>query len=211
MIVSTDCPHCGTCKVAFNVSFEFQVTHSQSEKYVLGTCNACREGVIFHLRLQQQSAQAILKDLIGDQHALKIEIARQWPEAIATSIPADVPESVVRYFKQAADSMRARNYDAAGVMFRKALEVATREKASKASSKSLISRIDALATAGLITADMKGWAHQIRLGGNDAAHDDDPFDQVDAERLFKFTEAFLTYAYTLPALVAHGQKETQPV
>lgn len=209
MIVSADCPYCGTNKVAFNVRFEFQVTSTQHEKYVLGTCGACRAGVIFKLHMRHHSANSVLVDAIGDQNALGMNIIGQWPSSLERAAPADVPPTVLRYFDQAIANIRSQNFDAAGVMFRKALEVATREKAPNPSDKSLIKRIDALATAGLITTDMKMWAHQIRLGGNEAAHDDEPFEEVDAERLRKFSEAFLTYAYTLPALVAEGQKEAE--
>jgi len=86
-------------------------------------------------------------------------------------------------------------------MFRKSLDVATREKAPGAAGKTLVKRIDALAVDGLITTDMRDWAHEIRLGGNEAAHEDEPFEAADADRLYKFTDAFLRYAYTLPALV----------
>jgi hypothetical protein len=157
--------------------------------------------------MTNHGANAQLTKELGDQYTLKMVILGQWPSELENSTPADVPPTVSRYFEQAADSLRAKNFDAAGVMFRKSLEVATREKAPGEADKPLVKRIDALATAGLITADMQAWAHQIRLGGNDAAHDDEPFAEVDAERLFKFTDAFLRYAYTLPAMVTASKSD----
>jgi hypothetical protein len=44
---------------------------------------------------------------------------------------------------------------------------------------------------------MKEWAHQIRLDANDATHDPEEF----SKKLQVFTEMFLTYAFTLPAML----------
>lgn len=172
---------------------------------MLGTCSACRLGVIFELGLIEQTADAILKDLIGDQETLRMVMKRQWPKEQQNASPADVPASVLRYFEQAAASLKAGHFDAAGVMFRKTLEVATREKAPTQSAKPLIKRIDKLADEGLITSDMREWAHQIRLGGNEAAHEDEPLEEGEADRLYRFTDAFLRYAYTLPAMVSRSK------
>jgi hypothetical protein len=49
---------------------------------------------------------------------------------------------------------------------------------------------------------MKEWAHEIRLLGNDAAHEEDPFTPPEAESLQAFTQLFLTYAFTLPGMLA---------
>jgi uncharacterized protein DUF4145 len=59
-------------------------------------------------------------------------------------------------------------------------------------------RIDAVASRGLITPDLKDWAHQIRLAGNEATHDHAPYSEEEASELLDFTELYLTYVYTLP-------------
>ncbi len=38
----------------------------------------------------------------------------------------------------------------------------------------------------------------MRLGGNEAAHDEDPYTQEEAEELLSFAELYLTYVYSLP-------------
>ena len=48
---------------------------------------------------------------------------------------------------------------------------------------------------------MKKWAHEIRLGGNEALHEPEDFTREEAERLQTFTELFLTYAFSLPAML----------
>jgi Domain of unknown function (DUF4145) len=67
-------------------------------------------------------------------------------------------------------------------------------------------RIDALAKAGRLTNDLQKWAHHVRLEGNDAAHDEDPFTGPEAEELLDFTELFLTYVYSLPGRLKDKMK-----
>ncbi len=93
-------------------------------------------------------------------------------------------------------------------MSRKTVDVATKElmKDEAAKIKDLAPRIDALARAGRLTEDLRAWAHQIRLDGNDAVHGDS-FTKEQAEELLDFTELFLTYVYTLPARLAARKKQ----
>lgn len=65
-----------------------------------------------------------------------------------------------------------RNFDAAGMMFRKALETALREKFPE-QSDNLYAKIEALAKNNELTKDLAAWAHQIRLAGNEAAHEEE--------------------------------------
>ena len=74
----------------------------------------------------------------------------------------------------------------------------------------LFTRIDALAKNHDITPAMQDWAHQVRLIGNDAAHDqDEPSDQ-DIEAVASFTETLLKYLFTLPHEVAARRAATTP-
>ncbi|WP_428992855.1 DUF4145 domain-containing protein [Stenotrophomonas maltophilia] len=95
-------------------------------------------------------------------------------------------------------------------MYRKALDVATRELDSNLAGKNLAPRIDALHKAGKLTDDLKDWAHLIRLDGNQGAHDDDELTREEVAQLASFTELFLTYAFTLPAQVAARKAAAVP-
>jgi uncharacterized protein DUF4145 len=48
---------------------------------------------------------------------------------------------------------------------------------------------------------MKSWAHQVRLIGNDAAHEADEPSSDDIDAMAAFTETLLKYLFTLPAEV----------
>jgi hypothetical protein len=63
-------------------------------------------------------------------------------------------------------------------------------------------RIEKLSVAVGVTPAMKEWAHEIRELGNDAAHEEEPFTEIEATTLQAFTELFLTYTFTLPGMLA---------
>jgi len=108
------------------------------------------------------------------------------------------------------DALKRKNWNSAGMMFRRTLELATRKLDESLSGKTLAKRIDILGEKNLITPAMKDWAHAIRLDGNDAAHDDEDFDAQTATALQSFTETFLLYAFTMPAMVASRQPPAAP-
>lgn len=60
---------------------------------------------------------------------------------------------------------------------------------------------------GLITAQMKDWAHIVRMDSNGAIHTDEEFDASEAKQLINFTEVFLIYSFTLPAMVDFRREE----
>lgn len=97
--------------------------------------------------------------------------------------------------------MESSNFDAAGMMFRKTLEAATKILDADLAGKTLVKRVDALTSSGKLTEDMAKWAHEVRLGGNDAAHEEEPFSMEEALALKNFIENFLRYVFTLPAAV----------
>jgi len=107
----------------------------------------------------------------------------------------------LRAFEQGADNARRKNTDAAAAMYRKALDVSTRELDPSLASKNLASRIDALHAAGRLTTDLKEWAHLIRLDGNAGAHDEEELSDEEITQLASFTDLFLTYTFTLPVQV----------
>jgi len=67
-----------------------------------------------------------------------------------------------------------------------------------ASGKNLAQMIDALKASGVIDKQLYEWADELRLAGNQAAHDVDAnLDSTDAGDLLDFTEALAEYIFTL--------------
>lgn len=52
-----------------------------------------------------------------------------------------------------------------------------------------------------ITPDMKDWADHVRIEGNEALHDEEDYNEVDAKTLRLFTEMFLKYVFEMPGEV----------
>ena len=111
------------------------------------------------------------------------------------------PSNVASFYCQGIDSLSRKNFDAAGAMFRKSLDTGLK-RIHPEGKGTLQRRIDELPDATGVTPAMKEWAHQIRHLGNDATHEEEPFSDDEVKALQSFTELFLTYAFTLPGMVA---------
>jgi hypothetical protein len=161
--------------------------------------------VIFLFQLNRHSADYQLIKADGDLASNEIKIVEYWPSSATHSVPDDVPANVLMIYSQALLCMRQDAWDSAGMTFRKTIDVSTKGLEPQLSSKPLAARIDALHISGRLTDDLKAWAHEIRLDGNEATHEEDPFTQDQAESLMQFSDAYLKYIYTLPALVAKNR------
>ncbi|MEX5486752.1 DUF4145 domain-containing protein [Proteus mirabilis] len=51
---------------------------------------------------------------------------------------------------------------------------------------------------------MKDWAHIVRIDSNGAIHSDEEFTKEEAKQILGFTEVFLMYSFTLPAMIEKG-------
>jgi len=127
-----------------------------------------------------------------------------WPKAASPVVPADIPEPSKRAFLQAERNYLQRgNEDAAAIMYRKSLEAALKTKYPQATGP-LAKRIDDLVKDNVVPAEIGSWAHEIRIVGNDGAHDVDGITR-ELEAMRGFTDAVLRYLFTLPAQVAARQ------
>lgn len=164
-------------------------------------CPACELGV-FAVAERKQTALAPMEigGLLTDSG---YKIHKVFPERRPIEAPEHTPDHVARPFIQALDNLRRSNWDAAGAMCRKALDVATKQIAAGQGVHAAVlkQRIDKLAAAHLIPPSLREWAHIIRDDGNDAAHDEDPFTESEASELVAFTELFLQYVFSLPGML----------
>jgi hypothetical protein len=174
---------------------------------MLMQCQVCGNGVVavFGSPSHSHFSQWFQKQAGMDGNAKLLET---FPKPVAVAAPEHTPENVGRFYLQGMDNM-ARNFDAAGTMFRKSLDAALK-KLDPEGKGTLQNRIDSLPEATGVTPAMKEWAHQIRHLGNDAAHEDDPFTEEEAKNLQAFTELFLTYAFTLPGMLK-ARKPPAPI
>jgi hypothetical protein len=202
--VALDCPHCGSSKVGFRGS-NFLVREGNGTTYILLLqCGHCRYGVV----AEYQSIGFIEWIRTSGANGFP-RLIRVWPEAPAPNVPKYLPDNIRGFYLQGLDSLRRGGYDAAGTMFRKCLDVGLK-RIHPEGRGTLQKRIDALPSDLGITPAMKEWAHEIRDLGNDAAHEEEPFSESEAKALHAFAEMFLTYAFTLPGMLAERKNADPP-
>ena len=201
--IKRDCPHCFTKNTAFQAFGE----HTKTGSSVYTTsfyCSGCFGGLIAEIKLTAGETPVQYRGDI-DQNPHQI-IQKLYPKPTETKIPKSLPVNINKFYTQAADSFKSSNFDASSMMSRKTLEVAVKTLEPKVAGN-LYKRIESLAKQNLITPDLKDWAHIIRDDGNTAAHEEEPATLEHAEELLAFTEMFLMYTFTMPAMVKEKRKD----
>ena len=190
-----DCPYCKTRHVSFEIraSHHRKITTGPFECYALVVCGFC-----------DRSALAVFRG--PDQgRILELRFLEALHPSMDVSPPKYLPTSVERCYVEAVTIVGTAS-EAAGMMFRKTLEVALKTIRPE-DQGNLKNRIDEAAKAGAITKDLAEWAHRIRLDGNEAAHEDKPISSDDLEALHHFTELVLLYLFTLPGMLRAWSEE----
>lgn len=120
--------------------------------------------------------------------------------SLDSEVPAHLPEDVTKALLQAETNFEVPDHEeAAATMYRRALERAIKF-AHPDLQGTLAGKIKSLTGQGTIPKALGDWADQVRLIGNDGAHDDGVSrDDLLAARAF--CDNFLRYLITLPKQV----------
>lgn len=136
-----------------------------------------------------QCAQPALLRIVEDGNPSRI-----WPPL--DRLDWEVPAPIRGAYDEAARCFDAGAFTAAAVMCRKVLEGVCDEQGARGNS--LAARLDDLKAKGVIDSRLAEWANQLRLGGNEAAHDPSiTVDRADARDLKDFTKAIVEYMFTI--------------
>lgn len=206
--LTRNCPHCHSNGMTFSTFGEYDVPNDSGNRHFLTAlrCGGCHGGYFVKVQVTGQSPCQHNGDI--DAKA-SIRIMKEYPQAKDIDTPDYLPENINNFFLQAAKSLRLGNLDAAAMMSRKVLEVSVKTL-DKDSEGNLYQRIEKLHVAGIITEDLKDWAHIIRDDGNVAAHEEEPVSPGFAEELLSFTEMFLMYTFTMPGMVKDKRGDDSP-
>ncbi|WP_414831845.1 DUF4145 domain-containing protein [Afifella sp. YEN Y35] len=231
LIVKIDCPHCHTKSSGFQVEGGFRRSSDLisrrdpavfiDEDWFLLSCGRCKKCITAQY-ISEHNSHRELKNVLS-QHGSLEDIGYTYkvhfPSEVTLEEPEHLPSKVASPFRQAISNISAENWDAAGTMVRKALDVATRDMArtrigNEKRSETIVKlwlkkRIEALTSEGLLTVDLSDLAGVLKDGGDEAAHDDEPYSKEDAIRLVGYAQAFLTYAYTVPGMVAEVRERVE--
>lgn len=198
-VFKENCPYCGTKSVAFTILHETLwskgSSHAGPQRCLwdaFSRCGQCERGVVATFETKNENPPR-------SQGHDRVRLLKIAPSVPNTGAPNHTPENVARFFEQAMDNL-AHNWDAAGGMFRKALDTGLRNKFPKMEGN-LKTRIGEAANQQELTRDLAVWSHQIRLGGNEAMHEEDPFSEEEAQNLRDFTFLVFQYLFTLPGML----------
>lgn len=204
-VFKADCPYCGTKSVAFTVVCQRRV-EGHDRRDTLAYCGQCDRGIFTSFNPPGGYSP---ESLLNPDNRHLLDPPKIAPSLPSTDAPRYVPENVRLYYRQAMENL-AGSWDAAGSMFRKALEVGLKEKFPEMKG-TLFERIVELAEQHKRTSELADWAHQIRIDGNDAAHDEDPFTGEEANRLQAFTRLVFTCLFELPGMLKEAREEAPSV
>lgn len=201
------CPHC-LRENAVIEGFAEKLVGNGPTYNVAFACRSCDSGIIALISDTAQTrigphkkARSSEPNLIipGDKYYRLLEV---YPEIKSHSAPENSPDRAAKFFIESKDNYQRQRYETSVMLCRKVIDISTRAILGEDSNKEQLSqRISMLHGRGLITEQMREWAHIVRMDSNGAVHSDEEFEEAEAKQLINFTEVFLIYSFTLPAMV----------
>ena len=108
----------------------------------------------------------------------------------------NVPEVIVRNYKEARTNVVTKSYISSTIMVRRTMECIVRNLGYEKGR--LVDAIDKMRNDGVIDQKLAGWFHLLRLEGNDAAHEYAfESDEHHAKECLVFLDAIIHYLYTM--------------
>lgn len=199
-----DCIRCGVKHVKLDVVGFTAYDLNSAE--VFAACEACQKGSIYDGRPDYNpvAADGNLESYTKHYDDNPITV-HPVPLPVSDTIPARVRG----LFLEATMARRLQLNEAAGAMFRKTIDIATKHifsndarLANRSPAEALRPRINALGALNILEADIVELADVVVLDGNDAAHDVDPYTAEEAEVLEELTNDLLERLFVRPARVA---------
>lgn len=207
--IDITCPHC----LKDNAVKKFVQQTPLSARFfsLVFQCQSCFKLLVAEVETDITGGPANLANnstfpVIVTNHR-NLRVNATYPQAIQIDAPNSTPPRAAKFFIEAKEDFSRGRYETSAMNCRKVIDIATKNLHLKDEDK-LVRRISALRETGLITQEMADWAHIVRIDTNGAVHSDEEFSKEEVDQLLKFTEVFLTYSFTLPAMVS-AKRETQ--
>lgn len=196
-----DCQRCGTQSVQMNVEGYSTKDNLNFELFVV--CNRCARSSIYAGQPQGNFSQNLNLGEHRQIDALPVQVSPQ-----ILDLSDDIPQRTREIFIEAATCRSYGLSEASGAMFRKAIDVGTKEfyarderLSGKTPANALRSRINALGDMNILDPEIVELADIAALDGNDAAHDEDPYTAEEAEALEELTLDLLDRLFVRPAKI----------
>jgi hypothetical protein len=210
-VLALDCPHCGVKSSSFEIRGYVNDPADGAWYSIFATCNACHQPIAARMRTMNGSKNLAPSNYQGNLNGrgspwVLVEI---YPNALTLDTPSGIPAGVERAYIQAAASRRAGHLDAAAAMYRKAMELALKDLSPEIEAWKIEKRIDKMAKEGLITKELQGWAHELRLDGNDVLHEVEASLEL-TDQMHNLCKFLLTYLFSLPEQVKAARARRSP-
>jgi hypothetical protein len=198
-IITHMCPHCRTDHMGLRVAAFSPLGNADGVAHL--DCPKCNYPSCALVRGNGAVAMNHWQNHSGDVAHLAWSVTEFWPAIPGPLIPENLPPDVERVYLQAERNFPIDgNEEAAGTMYRKALDIGLK-KIDPTATGMLKAKIKKLAAEGKLTADIAEWSDHVRDLGNEAAHEEDPPTREELADLRSFTEMVMRYLFTLPAMV----------
>ena len=156
-----------------------------ANKYTLCKCPECHSPLLIE---QEREIDMNENELYWGQ------VKKIYPSNLFHINPA-IPEKLQKGLLECIQCFKASSNTATVIMCRRALEGFCSLKG--VTEKNLAKSINRLKEEGAINEQLYEWANQLRLSGNEAAHDiESNFESIDAKDILDFTIAILDFTYS---------------
>lgn len=216
-ILVADCPRCGSKKMTFDVRADIPVDVRYDwqrwfEAFCI--CRNCHFSTTFVLSQRQYSekdfwgsnAPSNFKGSLNELFEIEGHITLK--DFGAAPTPEHVPEAIAIAFHEGAVSVVVGNWNAAGTMFRLAIDLGTKpmlppddvDGLNKQVRRNLGLRLPWLFDHGHLPNDLRELSSCVHQDGNDGAHAG-TLRRADAYDLLEFATALLERLFTEPELL----------
>jgi hypothetical protein len=217
-----DCPRCQSQKVTFEIAVAnwYQQEYGWVDWYeVPAKCRHCNRMTIFKCALSDISAQEAFKKKSiwsTDAHINSFFNVIGFVSIKDNAViipPEHVPDDIADIFREGSACLSLSCYNAAGSMFRLALDMTTKSLLppegeeggpNRAQRTRLFDRLNWLFDSHTLPLALREIADCVREDGNDAAHDG-TLAKADAEDLVDFLRVVLERVYTEPQRVEEAK------
>jgi len=169
------------------VIFDPSEINTSYKEYILSSCPKCKSPF---LAVEEYVNNFEIGTYLQHQEIL-------YPTENAALLTLGVmPEQITKIYLQAKICFSKSLYEPSVIMSRKCLEAICKDLG--ATGKNLADKVENVKNTGKINDQLIRWATELRLIGNDAAHDlEIIISRQDAEDSLVFLNALLLYIYTL--------------
>lgn len=201
-----DCPHCSATKSTFSfldnmrnlieMSKDVRTKEVKYKADSIGYCGHCKRAVLFELHfngIDSLSPNEIHGNIVDRGWA----VGKSYPPAPSLEVPKHTPPQVANPLRDALKSQKSGIWSGAGMLARKAVEMALAYKKNTREIPNLKQAIKELRESGDVPEYVAEWGDHVRALGNSAGHRDD-FEESEAREAIEFAEELVKTLFTRP-------------